>query len=58
MFILTEMQDIVKVEPWKFNLDMNIVIVDTLNNKFANKVQKVDIFLSVRLSSFNRWYIM
>ena len=40
MFILTEMQDIVKVEPWKFNLDMNIVIVDTLNNKFANKVQR------------------
>ena len=38
MFILAEMQDIIRIEPWKFGLDMNHVITSILNKKFANKV--------------------
>lgn len=38
MFILSEMQDIIRIEPWKFGLDMNHVITSILNKKFANKV--------------------
>lgn len=38
MFILAELQDVVRVEPWKFAQDMNEVVTETLNNKLANKV--------------------
>lgn len=38
MFILAELQDVVRVEPWRFAKDMNEVVTDTLNNKLANKV--------------------
>ena len=38
MFILTEMQDVVRIEPWKFSEDTSTVVVNTLNKKFANKV--------------------
>ncbi len=40
MFVLSEMQDIIRIEPWKFNQDTKSVIVDTLNSKLANKVTK------------------
>ena len=38
MFILTEMQDVIRIEPWQFNEDTSAVVVNTLNKKFANKV--------------------
>ena len=39
MFIVAELQDVVRVEPWKFAEDMNEVVTHTLNNKLANKVK-------------------
>lgn len=38
MFVLTEMQDIVRIEPHKFSQDMGEQLSDELNKKFANKV--------------------
>lgn len=38
MFVLTEMQDIVRIEPHKFLQDMGQQLSDELNKKFANKV--------------------
>lgn len=38
MFILTEMQDIIRIEPRRFGQDTGQEIVDVLNKKFANKV--------------------
>ena len=39
MFILTEMQDNIRVEPRKFGSDMGQEIAKELNRKFANKVR-------------------
>ena len=38
MFILSELQDIVRIEPHKFSQDMEEQIRSELNKKFANKV--------------------
>ena len=38
MFILSELQDIVRIDPHKFSQDMEQQIRDELNKKFANKV--------------------
>ena len=40
MFILSELQDIVRIEPHKFFQDMEQQIRDELNKKFANKVSR------------------
>ena len=40
MFILSELQDIVRIEPHKFSQDMEQQIRDELNKKFANKVSR------------------
>ena len=49
MFILSELQDIVRIEPHKFSQDMEQKIRDELNKKFANKVSlfKLLIFISI-----------
>ena len=39
MFILSELQDIVRIEPHKFSQDTEQQIRDELNKKFANKVR-------------------
>lgn len=38
MFVLTEMQDAVRLEPNRFSRDMGQELSDELNKKFANKV--------------------
>lgn len=38
MFVLAELQYIIRVEPRRFGKDMKKEIVDELNRKFANKV--------------------
>jgi len=38
MFILAELQDIVRIEPRMFSKDTGQEIADELNRKFANKV--------------------
>ena len=38
MFILSELQDIVRIEPRRFSQDTGQEIADELNRKFANKV--------------------
>jgi len=38
MFVLSEMKDTVRIQPWLFNTDVNEAIVNVLNKKFANKV--------------------
>lgn len=38
MFIITELEDLVKIQPWKFQRDTNDIIKSTLNRKFSNKV--------------------
>ena len=38
MFVLSELQDIVRIEPRRFSKDMKQEITDELNKKFANKV--------------------
>ncbi|XP_052768075.1 DNA-directed RNA polymerase III subunit RPC8-like isoform X2 [Mya arenaria] len=38
MFVLTEMKDTVRIQPWLFKDDVNDAIVNVLNKKFANKV--------------------
>ena len=40
MFILSELQDIVRIEPHRFSQDMEQQIRDELNKKFANKVSR------------------
>lgn len=40
MFILSELQDIVRIDPHKFSQDMEQQIRDELNKKFANKVSQ------------------
>ena len=44
MFILTEMQDNIRVEPRKFGSDMGQEIAKELNKKFANKVSNRRLF--------------
>ena len=39
MFVLSELQDIVRIEPHKFSQDTEQQIRDELNRKFANKVR-------------------
>lgn len=39
MFVLSELKDVIRIEPWKFNRDTNEVIKTTLNQKYANKVR-------------------
>lgn len=41
MFVLTEMQDIVRIEPHKFSHDMGQQLSEELNKKFANKVSLI-----------------
>ncbi|XP_009862385.2 DNA-directed RNA polymerase III subunit RPC8-like [Ciona intestinalis] len=38
MFILVEMKDTVKVEPWLFNVNLNDAVKVELNRRLANKV--------------------
>ncbi|XP_060573269.1 DNA-directed RNA polymerase III subunit RPC8-like [Ruditapes philippinarum] len=38
MFVLVEMKDTVRIQPWLFKLDPNEAIINELNKKFANKV--------------------
>lgn len=38
MFVLAEMTDTVRIEPWLFNVKLNDAITEELNKKFANKV--------------------
>ena len=38
MFVLAELQYIIRVEPRRFGKDMKKEITDELNRKFANKV--------------------
>lgn len=39
MFVLAEMQDMIRIEPRRFARAMEQEIVDELNKKFANKVR-------------------
>ena len=39
MFVLAEMTDIVRIEPWLFNVKLNDAITEELNKKLANKVR-------------------
>ena len=39
MFVLAELQYIIRVEPRRFGKDMEKEITDELNRKFANKVR-------------------
>ena len=45
MFLLAEMQDVVRIEPRRFAQDMGQEIADELNRKFANKVSDYEIYL-------------
>ena len=38
MFILTEMKDIIRIEPDRFKFKMEKEVVHQLNSKYANKV--------------------
>lgn len=38
MFVLAEMKDTVRIQPWLFNVPTNEAIINVLNQKFANKV--------------------
>ena len=38
MFVLAEMTDTVRIEPWLFNVTLNDAITEELNKKLANKV--------------------
>ncbi|XP_033631113.1 DNA-directed RNA polymerase III subunit RPC8-like [Asterias rubens] len=38
MFLLAEMTDTVRIEPWLFNVPLNDAIAEELNKKLANKV--------------------
>ena len=38
MFLLAEMTDTVRIEPWLFNVKLNNAIAEELNKKLANKV--------------------
>ena len=38
MFVLAEMQDVIRIEPHQFKFDMQRQIADELNKKLANKV--------------------
>ena len=38
MFVLTEMKDIIRLEPNRFNLKMEKEVIHQLNSKYANKV--------------------
>ncbi|XP_072028275.1 DNA-directed RNA polymerase III subunit RPC8-like [Amphiura filiformis] len=38
MFLLAEMTDTVRIEPWLFNVKLNDAITEELNKKLANKV--------------------
>ena len=49
MFVLAEMTDIVRIEPWLFNVKLNDAITEELNKKLANKVR---IKISVSIVSF------
>lgn len=42
MFVLAELQYIIRVEPRRFGKDMKREITDELNRKFANKVCSVN----------------
>ena len=42
MFVLSEMQDTVRIEPDRFSQDMGQEVSDELNKKFANKVVNSD----------------
>ena len=39
MFVLAEMTDTVRIEPWLFNVKLNNAISEELNKKLANKVR-------------------
>ena len=59
MFILSELQDIVRIEPHKFSQDMEQKIRDELNKKFANKVSLLKlIFVSTIQASRGGEYII
>lgn len=45
MFILSELQYIIRVEPRRFGKNMEKEIIDELNRKFANKVSGIPISL-------------
>ena len=38
MFVLAEMQDVIRIEPHQFKFDMQRQIEEELNKKLANKV--------------------
>ena len=38
MFVLSEMNDTVRVPPWMFHIKLNDAVKETLNKKLANKV--------------------
>lgn len=42
MFVLAEMQDVIRIEPHQFKFDMQRQIVEELNKKLANKVHPPD----------------
>ena len=42
MFVLAEMQDVIRIEPHQFKFDMQRQIVEGLNKKLANKVHATD----------------
>ena len=39
MFVLAELEYIIRVEPRRFGKDMRREVTDELNRKFANKVE-------------------
>lgn len=41
MFVLTEMKDIIRIEPDHFKFKMEKEVVHQLNTKYANKVDYV-----------------
>ena len=57
MFILSELQDIVRIDPHKFSQNMEQQIRDELNKKFANKVSmyKFDFDQNLADETLNSW---
>lgn len=48
MFILTEIEDLVRIHPSNFSLDKLVAIEDELNKKYANRIVH-DVGLAIRV---------
>ena len=56
MFVLAELQYIIRVEPRRFGKDMKREVRDELNRKFANKVAHTSLLTHLSVS-FTQLYV-